>query len=169
MDKNHAYKSYIRNDKSLQFFNQFQFLQIRLSSLIEESKNQYCTRLSHKLLDPKTRQKSYWSILKTFLNNKKIPCILPLLHQDKFVTDFKEKANIFNNFFANQCSIVSNNSELPVTLTRKTQESLSTIGFSTDNILKINRSLDPNKAHEHDMISIRMIKICDSSICRPLN
>ena len=39
-DKNHAYKSYIRNDKSLQFFNQFQFLQTKLSSLIEESKNQ---------------------------------------------------------------------------------------------------------------------------------
>ena len=57
LDKNHAYKSYIRNDKSLQFFNQFQFLQTKLSSLIEESKNQYYTRLSHKLLDPKTNQK----------------------------------------------------------------------------------------------------------------
>ena len=168
LDKNHAYKSYIRNDKSLQFFNQFQFLQTKLSSLIEESKNQYYTRLSHKLLDPKTSQKSYWSILKTFLNNKKIPCIPPLLHQDKFVTDFKEKTNIFNNFFANQCSIVSNNSELPVILTRKTHESLSTIDFSTDDILKIIRNLDPNKAHRHDMISIRMIKIGDTSICRPL-
>ena len=51
LDKNHAYKSYIRNDKSLQFFNQFQFLQTKLSSLIEESKNQYYSRLSHKLLD----------------------------------------------------------------------------------------------------------------------
>ena len=68
-DKNHAYKSYIRNDKSLQFLNQFQFLQKKLSSLIEESKNQYYTRLSHKLLDVKKSQKSYRSILKTFLNN----------------------------------------------------------------------------------------------------
>ena len=41
LDKNHAYKSYIRNDKSLQFFNQFQFLQTKLNSLIKESKNQY--------------------------------------------------------------------------------------------------------------------------------
>ena len=168
LDKNHAYKSYIRNDKSLQLFNQFQLLQTRLSSLIEESKNQYYTRLSHKLLDPKTSQKSYWSILKTFLNNKKIPCIPPLLHQDKFDTDFKEKANIFNNFFANQCCIVSSNRELPVILTRKTHESLSTIDFSTDDILKIIRNLEPNKAHGHDMISIRMNKICDTSICRPL-
>ena len=27
---------------------------------------------------------------------------------------------------------------------------------------------DPNKVHGHDMISIRMIKICDTFICRPL-
>ena len=63
--------------------------------------------------------------------------------------------------------LLSNNSELLVTLTRKTHESLSTIDFSTDDILKIIRNLDPNKAHRHD-ISIQMIKICDTSICRPL-
>ena len=96
-DKNHAYKSYIPNDKSLQFFNQFKFFQTKLSSLIEISKNQYNTHLSYNLLDPKTSQKLYWSIMKIFLNNKKISCILPLPYQDKFVTDFKEKANIFNN------------------------------------------------------------------------
>ena len=39
LDKNHPYKSYIGNDKSLKFFNQFQFLPIKLNSLIEESKN----------------------------------------------------------------------------------------------------------------------------------
>ena len=81
LDKNHAYKSDIRNDKSLQLFSQFQFLQTKLSPLIEESKNQYYTRLSHNLLDPKKSQKSYWSILKSFLNNKKIPCIPPRKHQ----------------------------------------------------------------------------------------
>ena len=144
LDKSHGYKPYIRNDKSLQFFNQFQFLQTKLSSLIEESKNQYYTLLSHKSLDPKTSQKTYWSILKTFLNNIKIPCIPPLPHQDKFVNEFKEKANIFNNVLADQCSIVSNNSELPVTLTKKTHEFLSTINFSTDDILKIIRNPDPN-------------------------
>ena len=107
-------------------------------------------------------------IRKTFLNNKNIYCIPQLLHRDKFVIDFKEKANIFNNFFAKQSSIVSNNSELPVPLTRKTHESLSTIDFSTEDILKIIRNLNPNKAQGHHMISIRMIKISDTSICRPL-
>ena len=63
LDKNHAYKFNIRNDKYFQFFNQFQFLQTKLSSLIEKSKNQYYARLSQNVLDPKTSQKSYWSIL----------------------------------------------------------------------------------------------------------
>ena len=51
---------------------------------------------------------------------------------------------------------------------KKTHGSLSTIHFPTDDILKIIRNLDSNKAHEHDMISIQMINICDTSICRPL-
>ena len=51
---------------------------------------------------------------------------------------------------------------------KKTHESLSTIHFSTDDILKIIRNLDLNKAHAHDMITIRMIKLCEISICRPL-
>ena len=30
-------------------------------------------------------------------------------------------------------------------------------------------NLDPNKAHGHEKISIRMLKTCGDSICRPLN
>ena len=73
--------------------------QSKLNSLIEESKHKYHARLSKKLSDPATSPKSYWSILKTFLNNKKIPCIPPLLHENKFIIDFRKKAEIFNTFF----------------------------------------------------------------------
>ena len=51
---------------------------------------------------------------------------------------------------------------------KKTSESLTTINFSNNDILKIIRNLDLNKAHGHDMISIRMVKIYDDSICKPL-
>ena len=44
---------------------------------------------------------------------------------------------------------------------------LSTIHFASDNILKIIKNFDRNKAHDQDMISIRTIKICDPSICKP--
>ena len=115
-----------------------------------------------------TSPKSYSSILKTFLNNKKIPCIPPLLHDDKFITNFKDKAEIFNNLFAKQCSLISTNSDLTSVLSKRTYKSLSKIHFTSDDILKLIKNLDPNKAHGHDMISIRMIKICDASICKPL-
>ena len=36
-------------------------------------------------------------------------------------------------------------------------------------MLKIIRSLDPNKAQGHDNISLRMIKLCDKEICKPLH
>ena len=52
-------------------------------------------------------------------------------------------------------------------LSQKKHKSLSTINFSTDDILKIIRNFDSNKAHRHDIISIQMIKICDTSIGRP--
>ena len=64
--------------------------------------------------------------------------------------------------------MVSNNSELPTTLTKRTHKSLSTIIFSTDDILKVIRNLNLNKAHGHDMISIHMVKICDTFICKSL-
>ena len=64
-------------------------------------------------MDPTISPKAYWSILKTFLNNKKIPCIPPIYHNNNSITDFKEKAQIFNDFFAKQCTLVENSSKLP--------------------------------------------------------
>ena len=107
-------------------------------------------------MDPTTSSETYWSILKTLLNNKKV--ISPLFHQGKYVTDFKKKAELFNSFFAKQCSIIQNSSKLPLTLNKKTNNSISSITFNRNDIATIIRSLDPNKAHGYDMISIRMLK-----------
>ena len=115
-------------------------------------------------MDSATSAKSYWSILKALLNNKKIPCIPPLFHEGKYVTDFKKKAELFNSFFGKQCSIIQNSSKLPLTLNKKTNNSISSITFNRNDIATIIRSLDPNKAHGYNMISIRMLKICDKSI-----
>ena len=73
--------------------------------------------------------------------------------------DFKEKAELFNDFFTSQRSLVHNNSKLSSVLNKKTCQSLSTVEFSTYDILKIIRNLDANKAHGHHMICIRMLKI----------
>ena len=107
--------------------------------------------------------------MKTFVNGSKIPLIPPLLVDNKLVTDFLDKANLFNNFFAKQCTPISNDSTVPVNINFETRERLSSLEFCVDDIVKIIRSLDQNKAHGHDEISIRMIKLCASSISKPLH
>ena len=98
--------------------------------------------------------KTYWSILKTFYNDKKIPLIPPLLIDDKFVTDIQAKANIFNKFFADQCTPLKNNSMLPTNQLFMTQARLRSLYFNEGEILKIIRPQNINKAHGHDGIYV---------------
>ena len=58
------------------------------------------------------------------------------------ITDFKEKAELFNHF--------------------------DLINFSSDTA-KTTSCLDPNKAHGHDMVSIWVIKLCGNTFCKPLS
>ena len=51
----------------------------------------------------------------------------------------------------------------------KLQLGFSNITIDADTIIKLIRSLDPNKAHGCDGISIRMLKLCATSISKPLN
>ena len=105
---------------------------------------------------------------KNSISNRKIPAIPPLFHDNKCVTDFKEKAERFNYFFAKQCSLIKNDSKLPPRLHLLTDKSLSMVKFVNTDILKIIQNLNPNKAHGHEKISIRILKICGNSLCRPL-
>ena len=66
-------------------------LQNQLKCSIEGNKENYYLRVSKTMIDPTTNEKTYWSIFKTLLNNKKLPCIPPLFHQGKNVTNFKTK------------------------------------------------------------------------------
>ena len=112
--------------------------------------------------------KVYWSILKTFYNDKKIPLIPLPLADNNFITDTKTKANIFNKFFAEPCTPLKNESVLPINKMFLTHSRLGTIDFNENEMLKIIRALNIHKAHGHDDISIRMIQICDRTLIKPL-
>ena len=47
--------------------------------------------------------KTYWPIINRFLNNKNIPIIPPVLFEGKLISDFEEKAELFNNHFVQKC------------------------------------------------------------------
>ena len=77
----------------------FKNLQNQLIQSIDTAKQKYFNKVSEKLCDQLTSTKCYWSLLKTILNGKKVPCIPPVFHNNEYVIDFKEKSEIFYSFF----------------------------------------------------------------------
>ena len=167
-NKNIFYKSHTANENCTDEKEAIKALQNKSTSTIENAKSEYYSKLSMKLSNPETSSEAYWSILKSFVNDLKIPIIPPLHHNDNFITDFRQKAQFLNSFFAEQCSILQNSSKLPTNLVPQTDQSLTSINYSPNDLLKIIQNLNSNQANGPDKISIRMIKICGNSLCKPL-
>ena len=79
-----------------------------------------------------------------------------------------EKAELFNSFFSKQCSQINNAMTLPTHIKYLTDNHLSSVTFSQDDITKIIQNLDSGKAPGYDHISIRMLKICGPAVLKPL-
>ena len=84
--------------------NLFMFKDYKTSQLNQfyTAKQKYFNKISKNICDPLSSTKFYWSLLKTILHEKKVTCIPPSFHTNKYVTGFY-------SFFANQCSLISNN------------------------------------------------------------
>ena len=94
-DKNEAYKRFKRSSNNNQYFENFQSLQNLLGVSIEASKERYYSYLSMKLMEPSTSPKTYRSVLNSFHNNKKIPCIPPIFHENFTICHkFQRKSRI---------------------------------------------------------------------------
>ena len=111
--KNLLYKQYTQNGRKESDLIVLENLIAELNELISSTKALYYENFGKKLNNPLLQVKTYLSILKTSYNDKKIPLIPPLLIDKKFATDIKTKANIFNKFFADQCTPLNNGSVLP--------------------------------------------------------
>ena len=134
---------------------------------IEISKHNYLSDLGNKLADKNTGQKTYWKIVNKFLNNCKIPRIPPLLVDNEFIMNCDEKALLFNKYFVSQCQPFESNSVLPPP-NLLTNSKLTHFEITNEQILNILRTLNVNKAHGPDDISVNMIKLCENELVIPL-
>ena len=98
-----------------------------------------------------------------------MPVILPIFHENKFITGFKQKTEIFNSYFPKQRTPLINNSKIPSECSEKSRESLSSITFEINDIEKIIKDLDPKKSYGHAVLNIHRLKLCDESIYKPSN
>ena len=76
--KNNAYEEYIRSGIRHNYYVRPENLTTELSNLICDTKTEYHSKLAAKLVNPSTSAKTYCSILKTFVNGKKVPVISPI-------------------------------------------------------------------------------------------
>ena len=153
LDKNKIYKDSRESNTNAQLLNKLNNLEKLLSFLINGSKQHYYARIRKTLTNVSKNCKAYWSLLRFLLNNKRIPSIPPLFHKNKFVMDF-------SSHFATQCSLISTSSKLSWHVKYFTDNHLSFVSFSHDKIRKLIQNLNPNKAHGHENISIRMVEVC---------
>ena len=131
---------------------------------LSTAKHKYIMQMCEKLKDHLTAPKAYWKILNLLISNKKVLAIQPLLFDGEIISNFSQKAAIFNKYFASQCTLLQNSSSLP-TLRLKTDKALSSLNISEHAIIE---NLNFNKSHGWDELSIKMIKLCGRSVAYPL-
>ena len=88
--KNVAFTNYRNNSSYIDLKCCLKYLQACLNASVEVATEKYNT--VNKLTNTQKNSKVYWSLLKIFLDNKKIPIIPPPFYKNRFITDFKEKA-----------------------------------------------------------------------------
>jgi len=127
----------------------------------------YLANLGNKVNNPDTSQKSYWKIINRVMNKCRAPKIPPILVNNLFILNCREKAQYFNDYFSKQCNPVINNSVLPI-LEFLTNKRLDNITIKDNDIISLIRKINPNKATGSDGISGQMLLLCDESVILPL-
>ena len=120
-----------------------------------------------KLSDPNTEQKHFWTAYKKIINKKVNTNIPPIIDNGVYISNCKQKADIFNQYFANQCTVNDNGSIL-LNFISKTNALLSHVSVTRSQIVNIINNFNSNKAHVCDGISVAMFKLCAVKIAIPL-
>ena len=162
--KHRVYSKYLKRGRKPEDWN---VVRNETSKMITVANEQYNSKLGQKLSSSQVDTKTYWSVLNRILNKKAFIAIPPLLENGLFVTNIKTKATILNDYFIKQCCTVETSSYLPP-IAPKCNVTLESLFIDPDKLLRLLRSLDPQKSHGDDGISITMIKLCDEAIIEPL-
>ena len=134
---------------------------------IAVAKKIFINKSGSALADPNTAKKAYWKIVNKLMNKCKSPIIPPILVNNKFIINCKDKAILFAEFFSQQCKLITNNSILPI-FHFITDSRFDTFDISNAEITLLIRKLNAKKANGPDKISSRMLILCDDTIVPPL-
>lgn len=138
-------------------------LELKFQSTRREMKRLIRSKMHSNFSDKQSENaitKKFWSYVKASSNSHRIPEIVH--YNDIFKSDFKDQADLFNNFFYEQFSSQSNY-DIDIKYNNSNQ-----VYFSVSEVKNILKNLDPNKAPGPDQIHGKILKNCASALCTPL-
>ena len=163
-----VYRKWVKRGRKPEDHDKVREVQNSTNKMIRETKSSYYEKLGDTISDPRTGQKHFWTAFKRITNKKKTTNIPPIIDNKLFVSNFQQKAKIFNDYFADQCTIHDNGSVLPA-FNLRTNAILSQIDINEDQIVDIISKQNSKKAHGCDNISVAMLQLCPTEISVPLS
>ena len=162
----HKRKRLWKKAKSTQLesdWNKYEVLRNKVKS--ELSKSYY--RHVHLLVESKN-PKRFWSFIKSKTKNKSIPLTMKWNDRDIKASSGKEKAELFNNFFASIFSSTSDFSTDAQPLHLHTDNVVADLVCSGANVEKLLLALNTNKATGPDGVTARLLREAAPSISSSL-
>ena len=164
--RNRLYKKYKKN-KTKTLFDNFKQLRNEATSNLRKAKQEYVKSLANKLKTPNLSTQDYWKTLKSFIKPSQTSSIPPLYHENVYVADTNEKANLLNNFFAEQSVLDDHLAILPVTVNLE-GPTLDSIHFSPTEVKDILSTLKLGKASGPDNVNKIILKEAAEPLSNPL-
>ena len=105
--KNRLFNNYKRHGYNAQDKIRLDAFRIECQQAVETAKLSYLTNLGNKVNNPGTSQKSYWKIINRVMNKCRALKIPPLLVNNLFILNCREKRNISTNISHNSAILLS--------------------------------------------------------------
>ncbi len=132
-------------------------------SLIRQSKYDYFSKVNSNLGNPAISSKKWWKLSKSLLSNKFHSPVPDLIVNGNTISEPKDKAEAFNQFFVGQSCLI-NDDHAVVPLLSVSMDTLSTIVIDELEVFNILNNLDVSKACGFDNISNKILKLCAATI-----
>ena len=138
-------------------------------SEIKIAKKCFETEQLKSLADEKNKPKQWWSLIKQIhQSNSSHEGIPPLEVDENILTDDKDKANAFNNFFLRASTLDESNAKLPDQDRIVIENDLTEITITEADVLDQLNVIDTTKAYGFDGIPPKLLKEGRKAICRSL-
>ncbi|VDI06516.1 Hypothetical predicted protein [Mytilus galloprovincialis] len=132
-------------------WTKFRLVRNKCNKLVLNSKTDYFSKLSTKIISETHGGKQYWSLIKSLMkcdssDSRNIP---PLQIDDDLICEDTKKAKIFNDYFCGQSNLDDSNTHLPDIPDTRT-DGLGDMIISENEVVDILKILDVSKASGPD-------------------